>query len=180
MFAGTAGAAAGPRSRSAVVRWQSQNLCWSAAADSRANGCRVGRRGSLSTHSSEESSYGRGLLIGIGYGLGMAVIFSAFVGVMAVIRGSTHYDDPPTSTLQIIRSYFIAGTLGGALFGVLRPIARIGRLGAVLVGLVIGPFVYGAVGIAVGLTAGFASASTIIPGLIVGGALGFQLGKRPL
>jgi hypothetical protein len=49
-------------------------------------------------------------------------MFSAFIVVMAVLRGSTVYQNyGGLTTWQIIGYYCVAGAAGGAAFGLLRP-----------------------------------------------------------
>jgi hypothetical protein len=96
---------------------------------------------------------------------------------LALVRGSTRYEQYQTTTWGIIRSYFAAGLLGGAVFGLLRPVAARGRFGAMVVGIVVGPFVYGAVAVAMTGPHAFFSLPAVVPGVLVGGTLGWQLGK---
>jgi hypothetical protein len=59
---------------------------------------------------------------GIGWGLGFAAALSAFVGLMAVLRGSTSYEEVSgLSTWHVLAYYFGAGLAGGVLVGLLRP-----------------------------------------------------------
>ena len=58
---------------------------------------------------------------GIKNGLGFATIYSAFALGMALLRGSTDYESGPT-TWQTIVFYYLAGVLGGTIFGLLRPL----------------------------------------------------------
>ena len=120
---------------------------------------------------------GGNILGGIGWGLVMATIFSLFVAGMAVLRGSTHYEQYNTTTFTIIKTYFAAGVLGGAVFGLLVPIARAGRFGAVLVGMAVGPFVYSAIGVASDGPSAFFSLPAVVLGVTVGGAAGWQVNR---
>lgn len=62
------------------------------------------------------------LFVGLGWGLTLAAMFSAFILFMAVRRGSTVYqNDGGLSTWHFIAYYFGAGAAGGAAFGLLRP-----------------------------------------------------------
>jgi cytochrome bd-type quinol oxidase subunit 2 len=59
----------------------------------------------------------------VAMGLLMATGFSAFVLVMALLRGSTVYDDVGgMRTWQIIVFYYSAGVVGGIVHGLLRPL----------------------------------------------------------
>ena len=62
------------------------------------------------------------LFVGLGWGLTLAAMFSAFILLMAVRRGSTVYQNyGGLSTWHFIAYYFGAGAAGGAAFGLLRP-----------------------------------------------------------
>jgi predicted RND superfamily exporter protein len=113
---------------------------------------------------------------GVLCGLLMAVLFSLFVGVLALLRGSDWNTTYQVSTIAVIRGYFLAGVLGGALFGLLRPLAR-NRLGAATVGTLVGPIVYGAVMTVAEGQPQWTSGPTIVAGLLVGGAVGWIVGK---
>ena len=55
--------------------------------------------------------------------MGLATAFSVFVGVMALLRGSTVYDElGGVTTFQMAVFYYSAGVTGGTLVGLLRPI----------------------------------------------------------
>ena len=66
---------------------------------------------------------------GVARGIAFATCFSAFVVLMALLRGSTRYPDGLT-TWHVLAFYYSAGILGGAVFGLLRPWQhrRIGKL----------------------------------------------------
>jgi len=70
---------------------------------------------------------------GLRWGLTMAVGFTV-IGVVATIGASldaTPRNDP--SLLSLVGFYFLAGTVGGLLLGLLRPITRY-KVGAMAVG----------------------------------------------
>lgn len=70
---------------------------------------------------------------GLRWGLIMAVGFTV-IGVVATIAASfdpTPRDDP--SLASLVGFYFLAGTVGGLVLGLLRPITRY-KVGAMLVG----------------------------------------------
>ena len=121
-----------------------------------------------------------GFLTNVGFGilcgLGMALLFSLFIGVLALVRGSDWNPTYHVSTVAVIRSYLVAGALGGAAFGALRPLTR-QRLGATLVGIIVGPIVYGAVMTVVEGQPQWITGPTIIAGVLVGGAVGWRWGK---
>ena len=98
------------------------------------------------------TSLRKDLVIGLGWGLGLAAMFSAFILVMAVVRGSTVYDRyDGVTTWAVIVYYFSAGAAGGAFFGLLRPIQH-RYIGKFITAYVILFLVYGG-GTAVFLTA---------------------------
>jgi hypothetical protein len=112
---------------------------------------------------------------GLRYGVAFAVLFSLLVGVLAILRGSDWNSTYQVSTLSVVLGYCIAGVLGGLLVGLLRPIAT-GRFGGTIVGMLTGAFVFSAIMIAADGIGGFRPGSTILPGTLMGGALGFQFG----
>ncbi|HYT89778.1 MAG TPA: hypothetical protein VEL76_13805 [Gemmataceae bacterium] len=120
---------------------------------------------------------GENVIFGLAWGFILAVLFSLFVGLMALLRGSAYYTQYDTTTGEIIRSYFLAGLLAGSVFGFLRPLGQT-RLGTTVLGMAVGPFVYGAVGATIHGWEGFFAFETVLPGLLAGGTVGFMLGKR--
>jgi hypothetical protein len=123
-------------------------------------------------NTSFKSSFGWG----IAGGLAVATIFSAFIGLMALIRGSYWNPSYKVSTWDVIRGYYLAGLIAGVAFGVLRPLFW-GRVGGLVLGLLLGPLVYGAVATAVEGKPQFTSGGAIFLGVIVGAAVGWQLSK---
>jgi len=121
-----------------------------------------------------------GFLTNVGFGvlcgLGMALLFSLLIGVLELRRGSDWNPTYHVSTMAVMRGYFEAGALGGAAFGALRPLTR-QRLGATLVGIIVGPIVYGAVMTVVDGQPEWLSGPTIFAGVLVGGAVGWRWGK---
>jgi hypothetical protein len=113
---------------------------------------------------------------GIAGGLAMATLFSGFVGIMALLRGSAWNATYEVSTWDVIRGYYLAGLLGGAAFGILRPLFW-GRVGGLLLGICLGPITYGAVATAVEGHSQFTSPAAVILGVLVGGVSGWNLGK---
>ena len=72
----------------------------------------------------------------------VAAAFSAYVLVVALARGSTRYLAYGTSVWGILAAYWLAAIVCGILLAVLRPLTRF-RLGAFVVGAIIGTAVYG-------------------------------------
>lgn len=51
-----------------------------------------------------------------------ASLLAAFVVAMAALRGSARFEDIPATALwRVVSFYYLAGAVGGAVFGLLRP-----------------------------------------------------------
>ncbi len=74
--------------------------------------------------------------VGLGWGLSFAGVYTAFVLVVALLRGSAPFERVGTTLPKAIAAYVVAGLLGGAAFGLLLPVGRT-RLGAAVLGFVI-------------------------------------------
>jgi hypothetical protein len=98
-----------------------------------------------------------------------ATLLSAYVIVLAALRGSWQFDTYGVSGTTIILSYYGAGILAGTSIGILRPLLR-WWIGAAFVGAVAGMFGYGAVAYADSGTLDFAFA------LLVGSPIGAVVG----
>lgn len=110
---------------------------------------------------------------GLEWGIGMAVVFSLFVIVQSLLRGSFYYERYSISTWTIVGAYAVAGITAGIVAGVLRPMtAR--RAGAILLGMLVGVVVYGIVGIAMFGLHWAAAVSALVAGSLVGGMLGWR------
>jgi hypothetical protein len=112
---------------------------------------------------------------GMIYGLGLATVFSLFIGGLALRRGSDWNPTYQVSTWAVVRGYYIAGMVGGLAFACLRPLLW-GRVGGVVLGMLVGPAVYCAVAFAVDGPY-FESGAAILAGVLVGGAVGWQWSK---
>jgi hypothetical protein len=122
-----------------------------------------------------DTKFGTRLGSGIFYGLAVATLLSAFVGILAMIRGSDWNPTYEVSTWAVIRGYYFGGLIGGLVFAVLRPLFP-GRIGGLLLGMVLGPMVYSAVMRAVDGPE-FRLGPAIIAGVLVGGAVGWNWSK---
>jgi membrane associated rhomboid family serine protease len=91
----------------------------------------------------QNTSFKSSFAWGIAGGLALATLFSAFVGLMALWRGSDWNPTYRVSTWSVVRGYCLAGLLGGLAFGVLQPVFW-GRIGGLMLGVLLGPLVYGA------------------------------------
>ncbi len=61
------------------------------------------------------------LRVGFEWGMAFAVIYSAFVIVLPMFRGSEPFREAHTSLPAVIAAYFAAGLVGGGIFGLLLP-----------------------------------------------------------
>jgi hypothetical protein len=95
---------------------------------------------------------------------------------MALWRGSDWNPSYQVSTWSVIRGYYLAGLLGGVAFGLLRPFFW-GRVGGAVLGVLLGPLVYGAVATVVEGASQFGAAGAIIPGVLVGAITGWWLSR---
>ena len=122
-----------------------------------------------------DTSMANGLRWGLIYGLSLATLFSLFIGLLALLRGSDWNPTYHVSTWAVIRGYYVGGLIGGLVFGCVRPLLW-GRLGGLILGLLVGPVVYSAIMVAVE-GADFEPGPAVLAGMLVGGAVGWQLSK---
>lgn len=101
-----------------------------------------------------------------------AGLLSLWVLGLALLSGSTLFEKYGMSVWGILLAYLAAGTLGGALLGVLRPLTRT-RPGGALVGALVGICFYGAVAVAADGWAAFDPWFALVAGIPVGGAVGW-------
>ena len=78
-------------------------------------------------------------------GLLIATAFSAWVMLLFMLRGDAPFAKHGTSIAAVLGMYYTAAVIVGALVGVLLPLARAGRTGAALTGIVAGMALYGSV-----------------------------------
>lgn len=71
---------------------------------------------------------------GIVSGLIFAALFSIWVAVLALLRGSTRFEEYGVSLWRILESYFAGGICAGAVVGLARPLTKY-RIGAAFVGI---------------------------------------------
>ena len=88
---------------------------------------------------------------GVAAGLFFAALYSLYVTLLYLIRGPDPFDANETTLGQVIAVYFAGGIAGGAIVGVLRPLAK-WRIGAAVVGVVAAVPVF--LGIALSLEGG--------------------------
>lgn len=112
---------------------------------------------------------------GLGWGLWLAGGFSILGSALFLLQGTIFGRASRFSLPLVILGYFAMGLIGGLLAGLMRPLAR-RRIGATIMGAIIGIFVYAiAMIIAVGQKE-FLSlpglASTLLLGTVIGGLFG--------
>ena len=107
---------------------------------------------------------------GILGGLAVAAVLS-LVTLWGPYRGSFAYGGTPGT---LIRAYFLAGLLGGAVFGVLRPLTR-SRWGAWLVGLVVALLVDQTIAATVEAPVRWTVGRIALAAAVIGGAVGWHL-----
>jgi hypothetical protein len=137
---------------------------------------RRARRPRIRQNRTALASLASNLAWGLGWTLAFACLFSLWVGAMGVLRGSHYNPRYDVTTGAVVRGYFIAALIAGLALGMLRPFTR-SRLGATLTGIVVGPFVYGALAVALDGWGPATPFVAIVPGVLVGGALGFWFSK---
>lgn len=113
---------------------------------------------------------------GIAWAMAFAMLLSMFVGVQALLRGSAYFESYGLSLLEVVAIYFGSGLIGGFAAGLLRPLAR-SRVGATVMGALIGPCVYGAISIAMGDRGGSITLVALAAGIPVGAACGYSFSK---
>lgn len=108
---------------------------------------------------------------GLGWGLAMATVYSAWALVVVGMRGGAPAAKPGISVGQVVGGYCAGAVLGGLLLGACRPLTR-SREGAKVVGALVGAATYCA--LAVGLYGW--SRATLALGACIGAPFGFIAG----
>lgn len=111
------------------------------------------------------STLRRNILWGLVWGLGTATLFSLYVVVLALVRGRWEFEQFGVTGTTILATYYVAGAIGGAVIGLLRP-TLFHWLGAMLAGILAGMFVYGGISRALDGRIDFLMSAVI--GLLVG------------
>jgi len=91
-------------------------------------------------------SVGDNLRWSFGWTLAGATTFSLYVLLVALVRGSVHFERQGVTVWQIIAGYYAAALVSGLALGLLRPLTD-SRLGSYILGAVVGFCVYGAIGV---------------------------------
>lgn len=74
------------------------------------------------------------VLSGIRFGLAFAACYCAYVSLLYLVAGSAPFDSYGVTLPTVILVYIVGGVLGGAVVGLLLPLARY-KVGATLVGI---------------------------------------------
>jgi hypothetical protein len=106
-----------------------------------------------------------------GWSYAFAILYSGYVLVLSVVRGSTSFPAYGLSTWGIIATYWLGATLAGLILGFCKPLTQY-RLGAFLVGTLVGSAIYGTAMLALPQARSGPWWLALIPGVIVGGGLG--------
>jgi hypothetical protein len=127
------------------------------------------------------SSIGADIKWGLSWGFWLAGGFSLLGSALFLLQGTVLGHPSRFSFPLVILGYLAMGVIGGLLIGVLRPFAQ-GRIGATILGIIIGIVVYGiAMIVAVGEKE-FLSfpglVSTLVLGIIIGGLSGHNTWAR--
>ena len=85
----------------------------------------------------------KGALTGVGIALGLSIL-ATIVGALAVVLATEEIANSLPLVGLVVTGYFVGGLLAGALVGALEPVSR-WQLGTMLLGIVGGVIVYGAV-----------------------------------
>jgi hypothetical protein len=114
------------------------------------------------------------IVTGALFGFSIGMMFSVYVSLLYVVRGSAPFERLEVSVLSVVVFYLLGGIAIGSLVGLLLPLAK-SRLGAVLVGSVAGTatFVFALVSI-YGFTSwsGVAALLAVTWGVLVGSSCG--------
>ena len=123
---------------------------------------------SLSPPVKRRSEFAKNVHWAFGWTFSFATFYSAYVLLVSLARRSTWFDSYEMSTWTMILGYYLAAVLAGLALAVLRPLGTT-RLGAYILGVVIGFLVYGSIGV---MMEGFTPLTlwiALIPSVFTGG-----------
>jgi len=106
-----------------------------------------------------------------------AVLFSIWVLALSAFRGSSSFEAYEMTAAEIIRAYFAAALIGGLVLGWARPLTS-HRLGATIVGAVVGTVIYTSVAISMSGVQPRAVEAGLVLGVLVGGICGWRWSQR--
>lgn len=109
--------------------------------------------------------------LGMAAGLAMAILASLTAVLIFLLRGPSTFEHLGVSLWACIAIYIGAGTVGGAVFGLLLPLTT-SRLGATCVGIIVAIPLY--LGVAV-LLGEVDLIAVLFPAALVGGIVGYGL-----
>jgi hypothetical protein len=101
----------------------------------------------------------------------LAGLFSVYVAVVAVLGGGRLVSRSFGNPWAVVGAYWLAAAIGGFALAVLKPLARY-RLGAFLIGCVVGSAVYGTAMLALPTVVDAPWWTFLPPAIVVGGGLG--------
>lgn len=109
------------------------------------------------------------LRTGLEWGLSFALFYSAYVLLLALIKGPGVFIRAGTTLLTVVAAYFLGGLVGGAAFGLLLPLGR-SLTGAAVLGFIVALPVTAAIGMSLWPPEVWLSKTPVI--LIASGTLG--------
>jgi hypothetical protein len=80
-------------------------------------------------------SLGSDIRWGVGWGIGFAALYAGFALVQYALTEGQALANKGLSLAAVVGAYAVAGVLGGAVLGVLRPLGR-SRGGSILLGFI--------------------------------------------
>lgn len=119
----------------------------------------------------EGRSFRPDVLFGIICGLAMAALTSLVALAIFVLQGPGAFERLGVSLWEAIALYLLAGVVGGAIFGLLRPVANT-RGGSIFVGILVAVPAFAGVGI---LVDDFHVLRALGNAALVGGIVGYGL-----
>ena len=122
----------------------------------------------------------KNIVDGIKFGLMFAGAFSVIAIVLFVLSGGSALDRSLTTLARVIGAYAVGGVASGAVFGLLRPLAR-WAVGAAVLGIIVAVPTYAGMRFAVnGFTRWTAqdTSDVLVLSSLVGGLAGVMLRHR--
>lgn len=110
---------------------------------------------------------------GLAWALALATFFSAWVLLLAALRGSAKFEQYGMTVGEIVGAYYATAVVVGTLLGLCRPFTRT-RPGAMAVGSLVGTALYSGIGVSMD---GF-KPSTFLMGAIIGIPMGALLARK--